>query len=1040
MLESIQKKHAKEKEAAGQELEAYQAACTQQLQTLTAQYTGKVVELKTEIGAMNSRFAEKIVAFEALTQTLRADLNEARKVSSSDIDALKRTHESELQDLVRSNNEKYNAQTVAHLKAIEEAEAAANKRVQEAREAACREMQEELERKLAALRSSLEQEKQEALAKLREELEGTLEKQRAEAAESIGKVQLDLKNKSTEYSVLLKEKQELAEELNRKLRELQSSITSQASDAGNRIKELSSELNCKMAEIAALKSALQERNEDVERLQANVAANLDSISALENTAEAHKKLIEDLKEQLALMNKEGATVEATLRNKISILERDVISMTEDISKNGQLLLSAREEVKRLEAAAKASAVDHAKAIDELRKENESLNKRLQDAQSSSKSAEDNLAKEVTLLRRQLSDLDTASKKEISELKAKHASDMETMNRSHEAALSAAQKALLEATNRASLNEASLKQELERVELGYKQQLSQLTADHQSAIDQLMAEHNAAIEALKATIASLEQQLQDLSTNADGEKGVLKAEVTKYQERSRALQKELDARKKEGERIDSVCTSLKNQVESLREELKASQQAYREKMDSSLAKLDEEWQSKLEAAQKDHEARLALEAEAAERRLQEQLEELRRAHLEEVSVLKGALKKEAADASQELVRVEMERLQLEELLNTTKGKYEDMLFELAQKHKQELQDAEDRRRKEVDRLQRELSASAESSQKAIVDEYELKLADLKALMEKRLEDLAGRHMLEQERLKDEATETLQVKLQDLESRLNIEKSNALAAAAARHSVELAKLQEERDQAISELNAKIKSLDQSLTGSKEEVRSLNQQMDAEKQERAMREAQMQSERDQLQRDCQTEIRREKERSQRALIEAGERAASEIKAIQQQFGAEKMQLEDALRRLEQNMAALMAKYNSRESRQEDLDMIEALRREMIEKDQLVAQTREEMLYFKREMLNREENYNKKFNSTPNVGVMNVIKTKEEKTAPGGKKPPAQFRPLNPPPGSGAMGLGAGGGVGGIATSSSAGGMGIGGIGSASFGGPASGGPARK
>jgi hypothetical protein len=34
--------------------------------------------------------------------------------------------------------------------------------------------------------------------------------------------------------------------------------------------------------------------------------------------------------------------------------------------------------------------------------------------------------------------------------------------------------------------------------------------------------------------------------------------------------------------------------------------------------------------------------------------------------------------------------------------------------------------------------------------------------------------------------------------------------------------------------------------------------------------------------------------------------------------------------------------------------------------------MMHFKREMLNREENYNKKFNRSPTVGVMQVIKPK--------------------------------------------------------------------
>ena len=57
------------------------------------------------------------------------------------------------------------------------------------------------------------------------------------------------------------------------------------------------------------------------------------------------------------------------------------------------------------------------------------------------------------------------------------------------------------------------------------------------------------------------------------------------------------------------------------------------------------------------------------------------------------------------------------------------------------------------------------------------------------------------------------------------------------------------------------------------------------------------------------------------------------------------------------------------------------MVDKDKLVKKTMEEMVYFKRELLNREENFNKRFNQNVNVGVMQVIKPKDGK--PNGKRP---------------------------------------------------------
>jgi hypothetical protein len=64
-----------------------------------------------------------------------------------------------------------------------------------------------------------------------------------------------------------------------------------------------------------------------------------------------------------------------------------------------------------------------------------------------------------------------------------------------------------------------------------------------------------------------------------------------------------------------------------------------------------------------------------------------------------------------------------------------------------------------------------------------------------------------------------------------------------------------------------------------------------------------------------------------------------------------------------------------------IEALEAAVAEKAALVQQTKAEMAFFKRELLNREENFNKRFGAAPNVGVMQVLKAKDKfKAGKGG------------------------------------------------------------
>lgn len=80
----------------------------------------------------------------------------------------------------------------------------------------------------------------------------------------------------------------------------------------------------------------------------------------------------------------------------------------------------------------------------------------------------------------------------------------------------------------------------------------------------------------------------------------------------------------------------------------------------------------------------------------------------------------------------------------------------------------------------------------------------------------------------------------------------------------------------------------------------------------------------------------------------------------------MEERVRLLESRLTDLQFRYDSRESRPEDVERIKQLTAELKEAKQLVKRTLEEMQYFKLELLNREENFNKVFNANPNVGIL--------------------------------------------------------------------------
>ena len=160
----------------------------------------------------------------------------------------------------------------------------------------------------------------------------------------------------------------------------------------------------------------------------------------------------------------------------------------------------------------------------------------------------------------------------------------------------------------------------------------------------------------------------------------------------------------------------------------------------------------------------------------------------------------------------------------------------------------------------------------------------------------------------------------------------------------------------------------------------------------------------------VKRERENNERKLIEQHDESTSLIKQMKQGFNDEKSRYDAALAQAQKDYQELQTRYRNRESREEDLAKINELEQQMIAKDELVKQTREEMMYFKREMLNREESYNQKFNRTVNVGVMDPLsgKTKDasSKKGPGANKPTYAV----PPTGgsmNGGLGLGIGNGV---------------------------------
>ena len=116
---------------------------------------------------------------------------------------------------------------------------------------------------------------------------------------------------------------------------------------------------------------------------------------------------------------------------------------------------------------------------------------------------------------------------------------------------------------------------------------------------------------------------------------------------------------------------------------------------------------------------------------------------------------------------------------------------------------------------------------------------------------------------------------------------------------------------------------------------------------------------------------QRSHKAMMDRLiEENMNQTRELNEEFMKSKEIMDDQYAELEARFNSLEERFMNRESRPEDIKRIRELESQMVKKNKEIKRVKEEMKYFKLELLNREENFNKTFSRTPNVGVMQVVK----------------------------------------------------------------------
>ena len=96
------------------------------------------------------------------------------------------------------------------------------------------------------------------------------------------------------------------------------------------------------------------------------------------------------------------------------------------------------------------------------------------------------------------------------------------------------------------------------------------------------------------------------------------------------------------------------------------------------------------------------------------------------------------------------------------------------------------------------------------------------------------------------------------------------------------------------------------------------------------------------------------------------SELQEMQAEFQEASDLMDKKYKQLMDSFSELQDLYDVRPSRPEDLELIKQLQEDIVQKDNLLKKAAEDMKFYKLELINREESYNKMFGKTPNVGFI--------------------------------------------------------------------------
>ncbi|KAI8591508.1 hypothetical protein BDZ88DRAFT_469591 [Geranomyces variabilis] len=312
------------------------------------------------------------------------------------------------------------------------------------------------------------------------------------------------------------------------------------------------------------------------------------------------------------------------------------------------------------------------------------------------------------------------------------------------------------------------------------------------------------------------------------------------------------------------------------------------------------------------------------------------------------------------------------------------------HRRQMAEAKAQWEMDLHARETELKATAAATLQQLEKQAEKERAELESAHQNQLDNLRTFHTKanldakkEAEAQRAAALDKLraeaEARYEELERKLQEAKTQQLNEQDELHNAEVTRLIDENDKTIEEKNASIAALEEQIKALQIKQEDLTRVI-GNHEETIMelegtvadRTAQVSAMREELVLRIEALRAQMQQEHREQLDERSARHVEEVQTMLAEFDEAQTYLKRQITSQAKKLQDAETKYMNREPREADLRQIEELERHLEQGKQIMSALMEELEHYKLELNNREANFNKIFNKTPVVGMMQTMPAK--------------------------------------------------------------------